>query len=260
MPKSGNDTSVPRVNILGVEVSAVNMAQAIGAISQWIDRNEPHYVCVTPAHGVMEGRNDPELRRVFKESGLTTPDGMSIVWLLHWYGQKHVTRVYGPDLMLSLCKYGLSRGWKHYFYGGASGVPEKLVDNLLKLFPNLQVAGVHSPPFRELTLEEDENITNQIQAKKPEIVWVGISTPKQERWMSQHVNTLKVPVLIGVGAAFDFLSGAKTQAPKWVQRFGMEWLFRLATEPRRLWRRYIHYPAFVFLAISQRLGFKRYHV
>jgi len=251
-------TSV-RVNVLGVGVSAINMAMALEIIEGWIARREHHYVCVTGVHGVMESQRDRRLRRIHNQAGLVTPDGMPLVWLSRLKGHRHVARVYGPDLMLTLCERSVARGYRHFFYGGAEGVPEQLVANLRRRFPGLQVVGIYSPPFRPLTPEEDEQVVQMINQAAPDIVWVGLSTPKQERWMATHIGRVKAPVLIGVGAAFDFLAGRKRQAPRWMQRSGLEWLFRLLTEPRRLWRRYlINNPLFVLLVLAQALGLRRY--
>jgi N-acetylglucosaminyldiphosphoundecaprenol N-acetyl-beta-D-mannosaminyltransferase len=240
-----------RVDILGVKISATNLAAAVDTIEGWIQRKEPHYVCVTPAHGVMDGRRDPELMKILNESGLTTPDGMSIVWLLKLYGHKCVTRVYGPDLMLAVCQLSGQKGFRQFLYGGDTGVAENLARSLQGRFPGLQINDTYTPPFRPLTAEEDQEVIDRINRSEADIVWIGISTPKQERWMAEHVGKVNAPVLIGVGAAFDFLSGRKPQAPSWMQRNGMEWLFRFFTEPRRLWRRYFQYPTFVFLVLSQ---------
>jgi N-acetylglucosaminyldiphosphoundecaprenol N-acetyl-beta-D-mannosaminyltransferase len=189
---------------------------------------------------------------------MTTPDGMSIVWLARWMGYSGVDRVYGPDLMRVVCQRSVQEGWRHFLYGGAPGVAEQLADRLRDQFPNLQIVGCYTPPFRLLTEEEDSRVVQYIRSLAPHIVWVGISTPKQERWMAEHLHTLDVPVLIGVGAAFDFLAGVKKQAPRWIQRSGMEWLFRLASEPRRLWKRYAQYPLFGLLVLLQILGIKKY--
>lgn len=249
---------IARVNILGVQVSAINMAEAVQSVSEWIAHRDPHYVCVTPAHGIMDCQNNPELQRIFNHSGLITPDGMAIVWLLKLRGYEHVERVYGPDLMLAVCAYGIEHNWRHFFYGGAPGVSKTLIEKLRHRLPMLQVVGHYSPPFRPLTIQEDQDVVDMIQAAKPDILWMGISTPKQEIWMNAHVEELNVPALVGVGAAFDFLSGKKKQAPRWIQRSGFEWLFRLFSEPKRLWRRYIRYPTFALLTIFQLLGMKNY--
>ena len=248
-----------RVNILGVRVSAIDMAQALGIIDGWIAHRQQHYVCITGVHGIMESQRDEGLRRIHNEAGLVTPDGMPLVWLSRLYGHGHVRRVYGPDLMLALCEHSLSKGYRHFFYGGGEGMPELLANNLRRRFPGLRVVGGYSPPFRPLSGAEDERIVAAINEADPDVVWVGLSTPKQERWMTEHVGRLSAPVLIGVGAAFDFHSGLKKQAPRWMQRSGLEWLFRLATEPKRLWRRYfMNNPLFVVRVLQQALGLKRY--
>jgi N-acetylglucosaminyldiphosphoundecaprenol N-acetyl-beta-D-mannosaminyltransferase len=261
MTDRSKKTSLPsasRANILGVLISPINMQQALQTIDAWIANREPHYVTVTPAHAVMDAYQDPELRPIFNHSGLTTPDGMAIVWLLKLRGYRDVSRVYGPDLMLETCRAGLEFGYRHFLYGGAEGVATALADKLRARFPGLQVVGTHTPPFRELTEEEDQAVVDKINAARPDIVWVGLSTPKQERWMAAHLGRIETPVMIGVGAAFDFLSGKKPQAPRWAQRSGLEWLFRLASEPRRLWPRYRQYPKFVLLALGQWLGLRDY--
>ena len=231
------------------------MDQALAAIAGWVKSREPHYVCVTPAHAVMECYAHPELRAIYNASGLTTPDGMAIVWWLRWHKQGHVGRVYGPDLLQAVCRQSLKTGYKHFFYGGAPGVVNDLEIRLKERYPGLQVVGIYSPPFRSLTREEDRQATEMIIQSGADIVWVGIGSPRQEEWMSSHLEVIGAPVLVGVGAAFDFLSGRKRQAPLWVQRSGFEWLFRLFTEPGRLWRRYVlGYPRFVVLVLLQQFG------
>ena len=237
---------IERVDVLGVGVSALHLELAVDVIETWIERGSAHYVCVTGVHGVMESARDAELRRIHNGSGLTTPDGMPLVWACRWAGLRSVRRVYGPDLMLASCERAAERGWRSFFYGGAPGTPERLRDRLCERFPGLQVVGTLSPPFRPLTPSEDEEVVRTIKATAPDLVWVGLSTPKQERWMAEHVERLDVPVLVGVGAAFDIHAGTLRQAPVWIQQRGLEWLFRLAVEPRRLWRRYlVNNPRFV---------------
>lgn len=253
--------TIERVNVLGVGVSAITMAQAVTTIERWISQHTPHYICVTGVHGVMESQRDPELRRIHNAAGLVTPDGMPLVWVSHCHGQRYVERVYGPDLMLAVCTRSVTPGYRHYLYGGAEGVPELLASRLLQRFPGIQIVGMYSPPFRQLTPEEDTELVQRINATQPDIVWVGLSTPKQERWMAAHIGRLTASVLIGVGAAFDFHAGLKPQAPRWMQRSGLEWFFRLVTEPRRLWRRYlINNPLFVVLVVQQTLGRVRYEI
>jgi N-acetylglucosaminyldiphosphoundecaprenol N-acetyl-beta-D-mannosaminyltransferase len=237
---------IRRVDVLNVLISAVTMDRALAEIERWIEDRERHYVCVTGVHGVMESQRDPELRRIHNASGMTTPDGMPMVWAGRIAGVE-IARVYGPDLMLDLCRRAEVRGWSSYFYGGRPGIPDRLTARLRQRFPHLRVAGSFSPPFRTPTADEDEGVIEMINAAAPDIVWVGLSTPKQERWMAAHVDRLTAPVLIGVGAAFDIHAGALAQAPRWMQRSGLEWLYRLGREPRRLWRRYLlNNPAFVY--------------
>ncbi len=235
------------------------MTTALQVIDGWIARREPHYVCVTGVHGVMESQRDPELRTIHNSAGLVTPDGMPLVWLSRARGFRSVARVYGPDLMLRLCERSVAHAYRHFFYGGTEGVAPALAGRLSKRCAGLQVAGVHTPPFRPLTPDQDREIVDTINSTHPDIVWVGLSTPKQEVWMAAHAGRLAAPVLVGVGAAFDFHTGLKRQAPAWMQRSGLEWLFRLATEPRRLWRRYlVNNPSFVVLVALQALGLRRY--
>ncbi len=248
---------VRSVDILGVAVSAIDMEMAVGEIERWIEAREPHYVCVTGVHGVMESQRDGRLRSIHNSAGLVTPDGMPLVWLSRWRGQRHVRRVYGPDLMLAVCERSLERGWRHFLFGGEEGVPELLAERLRARFPGLAVVGAWSPPFRPLTPEEEAQLSVRIAASGADIVWVGLSTPKQERWMSEHIGRLTAPVLVGVGAAFDFHAGRKRQAPRWMQGAGLEWFYRLLTEPRRLWRRYlINNPRFVWRVLREEAGLR----
>jgi N-acetylglucosaminyldiphosphoundecaprenol N-acetyl-beta-D-mannosaminyltransferase len=254
------DSATPaRVNVLGVGVSAITMADALALIDRWIALRTHHYICVTGVHGVMESQADPALRDIHNCAGLVTPDGMPLVWLSRLRGYRHVERVYGPDLMLACCAASVSKGYRHFLYGAGPGVAEHLGEGLQKQFPGLTVAGTCSPPFVEPTPAEERGVVEQINSANPDIVWVGLSTPKQERWMARHVGSLCAPVLIGVGAAFDFNAGLKRQAPRWMQRAGLEWLFRLATEPRRLWRRYLtNNPRFLWRIFLQSSGIVRY--
>jgi N-acetylglucosaminyldiphosphoundecaprenol N-acetyl-beta-D-mannosaminyltransferase len=249
----------PRVNILGVGVSAINTTIAIETIARWIADKDPHYVCVSGVHGVMECQRDEHLRRIHNRAGLVTPDGMPLVWLSRMKGHPEVDRVYGPDLMLDCGQVSVARGYRHYFYGGQEGVPELLAQRLQHRFPGLSVVGCHSPPFGEVPAAEDEAIVRRINESEADIVWVGLSTPKQERWMYDHRSRIRAPVLIGVGAAFDFNAGLKRQAPRWMGRSGLEWLFRLAMEPRRLWRRYlVNNPLFLGYLLLQVLQADKY--
>ena len=244
--------SIDRVDILGVMVSAVTPRQACAAIEGWIDRRTRDYVCVTGVHGVMESGRDPALRAIHNRAGLVVPDGMPLVWMARHLGFTATRRVYGPDLMQAMMAASVRGGHRHLFYGGGEGTAERLKAVLARTYPGLQVVGTITPPFRALSASEDAQFVDAINAARPDIVWVGLSTPKQERWMAAHRGRLECPALIGVGAAFDFLSGRKRQAPAWMQRNGLEWLFRLTFEPRRLAGRYIrNNPAFIYKALRQ---------
>jgi N-acetylglucosaminyldiphosphoundecaprenol N-acetyl-beta-D-mannosaminyltransferase len=248
-----------RVDVLGVGVCPVSIPLVLDTIDGWIRARQPHYVCVTGVHGVMESQRDPELRLIHNEAGLVVPDGMPLVWLSRLGGHPETDRVYGPDLLLACCEHSLAHGYRHYFYGGASGVAELLAERLTQRYPGLRVAGTYSPPFRPLTPAEDAAIVRRINGSGADLVWVGLSTPKQERWMYRQRGSLRAPVLLGIGAAFDFHAGLKKQAPRWVQRSGLEWLFRLLTEPRRLWRRYLrNNPAFLWNIGLQAAGLRTF--
>jgi len=247
----------PRVNILGVGISAINLQQAVEEIEGWIARREPHYVNVCNVHTIMECQHDDRLRRIVNGSGLSTPDGMPLVWLSHLDGHTAASRVYGPDLMLALCGRAQTTGTRHYFYGGKAGVADLLVEKLRARFPRLSIAGHCSPPFRPADADEDQAIIDLINATHPDIVWVGLGTPKQDFFVARHLPRLNAPVLIAIGAAFDFHAGLIPQAPRWMQRSGLEWLFRLAQEPRRLAFRYLVYnPLFVAKAALQLAGLR----
>jgi N-acetylglucosaminyldiphosphoundecaprenol N-acetyl-beta-D-mannosaminyltransferase len=243
--------------VLTVQISAINLDAALASIQGWIASGERHYVNVCTAHTALECYDAPPLAAIVNAAGLATPDGMPLVWLgrLH---RRPVDRVYGPDLMLALCERGQAAGYRHFFYGGAPGVAEQLAQALCERFPRLQVAGTYAPPFRALTPAEDAEVAALINRCRPDIVWVGLGTPKQDYWLGQFRPLLSAPALIAVGAAFDFLSGRVRQAPRWVQRSGFEWLFRLAHDPRRLWKRYVlGNPRFIYLVLRQIWG-RRY--
>lgn len=239
-PRSPLDARpAPRVDILGVEVSAIDLDDAVSTVEHWIATRRKSYVCITGVHGLMESRKDPTLRDIHNRAGLVTPDGMPLVWTARRKGFSNVTRVYGPDLMRRLTARSAETGYRNFYFGGGEGIAERLAGTLTAAHPGLKVAGTFTPPFRPATPEEDEAVIARINAARPDILWVGLSTPKQEYWMAAHAARLHVPVMVGVGAAFDFLAGTKRQAPPWMQARGLEWLFRLRSEPRRLWRRYL---------------------
>jgi N-acetylglucosaminyldiphosphoundecaprenol N-acetyl-beta-D-mannosaminyltransferase len=249
-----------RINVLGVGVSLVNIDRALDEIEVWIKAGDQTYVCVCSVHGVMECQRSDELRQIFNSAGMVTPDGMPLVWLARGRDAQ-VSRVYGPDLMLAEFQRSTTAGHRHFLYGGGPGVSTRLAAKMQSRFPGLAVVGTMEPPFAPLDQLASAETAAAINAAGADVVWVGISSPKQERWMAMMRPQLQAPVLIGVGAAFDFHSGTVRQAPRWMQRSGLEWLFRLITDPRRLWRRYlINNPWFLWALTMQRLGLRRYEI
>lgn len=246
---------VPRYNVLGVGVSELTLARAVELIVGARGSKGPGYICVCSVHGINEARRDPSFRRILNESWLTTPDGMPVVWM----GPRGVERVYGPDLMLAVCDAGRAGGTRHFFFGGNPGVATELAARLSARFPGLQVVGTFTPPFRPLNDEETKSLKSQVAQARPDIVWVGLSTPKQEHFMTGVGRELEAGLLIGVGAAFDFHSGRVRQAPRWMQRNGLEWLFRMGTEPRRLGPRYARIVSlFILRVAAQKLRLREY--
>jgi N-acetylglucosaminyldiphosphoundecaprenol N-acetyl-beta-D-mannosaminyltransferase len=247
-------TSIPpgRINILGVGVSVLNMETALDETESLLERGEQGYVCVTGVHGIMEAQADDRFHDILNRSFLTTPDGMPTVWLGRLQGFKSMTRVYGPDYMVGVCGRSVDRGYRHFLYGGKEGVAEELRRELLHRFPGLKIVGTYTPPFRALNGDEEEELRLQLASSRADILWCGLSTPKQERFMAAYRHRLPVKLMVGVGAAFDILSGNLSEAPNWMKTSGLQWLYRLVKEPRRLWRRYlVNNPKFVWFCLLQ---------
>ena len=227
------------MDILGVKVSVTDLEAAVQTIDRWIQDKAPTYVCVAPVSTIMEAQDDAQFRNIVNTAGMVTPDGMPLVWTGQWRGEKSIGRTYGPDLMLALCGHGEAKGYRHFLYGANEATNKRLIAHLKDLFPKINIVGHWAPPMREKEQLEDPAIIKMIDNTAPDILWIGLGCPKQEYWMHHHRPKMEVPVMIGVGAAFDFLSGVKKQAPRWMQRAGLEWAFRLGAEPGRLWRRYL---------------------
>jgi N-acetylglucosaminyldiphosphoundecaprenol N-acetyl-beta-D-mannosaminyltransferase len=250
---------IQRLNVLGVGVSAINPAIAVSTIDRWITHRSRQYVCVADVHSVMECQRDDVARRICNEAGLVTPDGMPLAWLLKLAGYRHADRVCGADLMFAVFERGEKRGYRHFLYGSSEQTLRRLRARLERCFPDATIVGSISPPFRPVSKSEDRSIVARINDSGADIVWVGLGAPKQERWMADHREALCAPILIGVGAAFDFHAGLIRRAPRFLQRSGLEWLFRLCMEPRRLWRRYLtNNPQFLIGLIAQGAGLRRY--
>ncbi len=247
----------PNQLILSVPISLVDLKTAVGTILLWTQNCVAKYVCVRDVHGLMISLRNPALMDIHRAAGMVTPDGMPLVWISKWRSKLPVKRVCGADLVDALCNDGQSSGLRHYFYGGKPGIAESMIRNLKAKYPDLVVAGFYTPPFRSLTEKEDAAIVDAINKSGAQVVWIGLSTPNQEFWTRDHVGQINGATLIGVGAAFDFHSGAVTRAPKWMQKSGFEWLHRLLSEPRRLWRRYLVIaPSFVVRIVREEIGFK----
>lgn len=252
------DRAFPTVPIAGVAVAITTVDRATEAILDAATGprvGRPRYVCATSVHGLIEASRDPSYLRVLNDAWLIAPDGMPLVVVGRMRGRREMQRVFGPALTLSVCEASAAFPIRHFFYGGAPGVAEELAASLSTRFPGLQVAGVHCPPFRPLTSDELDAVADEINDSDADIVWVGLSTPKQERWIAAIRDRLKAKVMLSVGAAFDYHTGRLKPAPSWMQGASLEWLYRLIQEPRRLWRRYAYNnPMFIYLILKETLG------
>jgi N-acetylglucosaminyldiphosphoundecaprenol N-acetyl-beta-D-mannosaminyltransferase len=248
-----------RVNVLGVGVHPVDPQTAALLLETRIKAGGKGYVCLAGVHGIMEAQRDPGLKSIFAQAVLVAPDGMPTVWIGHAQGFPEMRRVFGPDLMIDIFARKEFSNCVHFLCGGEPGVAENLRDELLRRFPWTKIAGTYSPPFRPMTAEEERELVKMVRSMRPDIIWVGLSTPKQERFMARYLPILDTKLMIGVGAAFLFHTGAIRDSPTWVKRAGLQWLHRLFQEPARLWKRYLlNNPPFIFSVLLQILGFKRY--
>ena len=243
--------------VLGMRVDGTSYRETAEAIADLVSAGDGGAICVSTVHMVMEAFDDPEFQHIVNSADRVTPDGVPIVWALRLLGIENATRVYGPSLMPIVCGLARERGLSVGFYGGSTAVVDELVRRIWQRFPGLNVSFAFAPPFRPLSAEEDRKVIEGIEDSKTDILFVGLGCPKQERWIAEHRKSLSC-VMVGVGAAFDFHAGRKAQAPAWMQVSGLEWLFRLCCEPRRLWRRYLyHNPRFVFHFFRQWAGASR---
>jgi N-acetylglucosaminyldiphosphoundecaprenol N-acetyl-beta-D-mannosaminyltransferase len=250
---------IRNINVLGVKISGINLESGWRRILGAVQSGEKGYVCVEGVHGVVEAQENGAFREVLNRSILSTPDGVPMVWMGRLAGCREIARVYGPDLMAKVCSEGRQYGLRHFFYGGKEGVAELLKAKLESRFSGLEVVGTYTPPFRPLNADEQKELEGLVSEAKPDVIWVGISTPKQELFMAENIDRLDTRLMFGVGATFDFHAGLLKQAPAWMQAMGLEWLFRLCAEPKRLWRRYFTIvPKFLVAASAQVLGLRRY--
>jgi N-acetylglucosaminyldiphosphoundecaprenol N-acetyl-beta-D-mannosaminyltransferase len=239
---SKTNAILPSFQVLGLRVNAVQMPEVVNLMEHWIlAGRDCHFIAVTNVHVVMEAQRDGSFKKVMAAAHLIVPDGMPLVWLGRLRGHSLHRRVCGPELLIEFCRQTHAKSYGHFFLGGSPGIPEKVAVCLRKQFPGMRIQGTHSPPFRSLSVEEDDSIVRMINDVAPDILWVGLGCPKQERWIYEHYDRLKVPVIVGVGQAFDLCAGQTHRAPQWMREHGFEWLFRLIRDPRRLWRRYLIY-------------------
>jgi N-acetylglucosaminyldiphosphoundecaprenol N-acetyl-beta-D-mannosaminyltransferase len=232
-------SSLPRANVLGVGVHAVDLRRAAEIICGAIAAGQKGYVCVTGVHGVMEAQRSPEFRAILDRALLVTPDGTPTVWVGRLQGHSRMNRVFGPDLMSEVCSRSVVEGYKHFLYGGKPGIAEDLRGRLTQQFPGIKIVGTCTPPFRSLSSGELADLEESLAELRPDIIWVGLSTPKQEQFMAETIQRLPCKLMVGVGAAFDFHTGQLRDAPAWVKKLGLQWLDRLFQEPSRLWKRYL---------------------
>jgi N-acetylglucosaminyldiphosphoundecaprenol N-acetyl-beta-D-mannosaminyltransferase len=245
--------------ILGVPIAMVDYNRAIAVMDRLIDRGDRGYVCAAPVHALMVAQDDPEMLTALRGSTMVVPDGMPVVWAANLLGEELRDRVYGPELMLRYSAHSAERGHRVWLYGGRDqGSLVQLALSLRRRHPGIQVVGGYSPPFRPLGAEEEESIAREINEARPDVLWCGIGVPKQEKWMARMRDRLDVPVMCGVGAAFDFHAGRVSMAPAWMQERGLEWIYRTLQEPRRLLGRYLSTnPRFVAAFARQYLAEKR---
>jgi len=240
------------VDVLGVPLSGGSFDAAVEEVAGWIYRQSPSFGIFRDVHGVMQAQRDARVLAAHHQAGLVACDGMPMVWASRWAGVRNAERARGRDFMFTFCERAEREGWSVFLYGGRAHVLDALIDSLAMSFPKLRIAGSYSPPFRALAPFEDAEVVEAINASGADIVWVGLSTPKQELWMADHVGRIGAPALLGVGAAFDFLAGEVREAPNWMRRLGLEWMFRMAVEPRRLAGRYLrNNPSFIAGILSR---------
>ncbi len=245
---------IATVDILGVKIAVTTLENTLQRAKQWISEGARVYFCFAPVSTLVDCQSSADYRQVINNAAMANPDGMPLVWVGRAKGHKTMRRTGGPDFMLEACQGGLEAGHRHFFYGGTDENNARMIANLQQRFPGLIVAGAIAPPFRQVGEMEDQALIDQINAARPDYLWIGLGSPKQDYWMANHRDRLDVPVICGVGAAFDFHAGVKPLAPRWMQRSGLEWFFRLCCEPRRLWKRYvIGNTKFIYYMITREL-------
>lgn len=253
------DTKEDKVNIIGVKFDKISLSSLLSLLDKMVDNCEPCFVCFCDAFQCVMDSRDSKLKSAHEKASLILPDGAGITAGGLLLGERFPDRLPGPLVMLKYCQYGVKKGRRHFFYGGAKGVAERMKEKLCEQIPGLKVVGTYCPPFRPLTVEEEVDVKERVEQSGANVLWVGIGAPKQEKWMADHLGKIHVPLMLGVGAAFDFHSGNKKRAPVWIQKIGLEWMYRMFTGGRRIFIRNAKYdPMFAWMilkqAISKRLG------
>jgi N-acetylglucosaminyldiphosphoundecaprenol N-acetyl-beta-D-mannosaminyltransferase len=252
------DLKHPFANILGVAVEALDLERAISRVSRELQANTKGYVCAIGVHGVLEALSDPCVARAFKEASIVVPDGMPMVWIGHLQGHRRMRHVTGPALMREIFNRDEFVGYTHFIYGGKEGVADELAVRLSRTFPGTRIVGTYTPPYRDLTGPEELDVITRINNCKPDMIWIGISTPRQELLMRRLLPRLNVRLMFGVGAAFDFHTGRIRDCPAWLKLLGFHWLHRLIQDPRRLWRRNLHNATFIWHIALQLFGLRKF--
>lgn len=248
-----------KANVLGIGIDAIDMEQALEILARELKQRRKGYVCLTGVHGVMEAQRDRALATIYAGATLAAPDGMPTVWVGRHQGFKNMQRVAGPDLMLEVIHHGDFSGYTHFLCGGKDGVAEELRESLLARFPSAKIVGVYTPPFGPMSPTQEMEFVDTVNRLQPDIVWVGISTPKQEHFMARYLPLLDTTLMFGVGAAFDFHTGRITDCADWIKRAGLQWLDRLIQDPKHLWKRHLrNNPPFLFYSLLQLAGLKAY--
>ncbi|HWT65836.1 MAG TPA: WecB/TagA/CpsF family glycosyltransferase [Terracidiphilus sp.] len=245
-------------NVLGVAVDALDLEQALTMISDRLQNGPKGYVCAVSVHGVLEALHNDAVRNALGHAALAVPDGTPTVWVGRAQGYRGMDHVTGPTVMREVLRRAEFAGYSHFFYGGKPGVAEELAAKLKQELPGVRIAGTYTPPFRELRTDEEDEVVAMVNRLRPDIVWVGISTPRQDLWMRRILPRLNTRLMFGVGAAFDFLSGHIQDCPLWMKRSGLNWLHRLAQDPKRLWRRNLQSTEFLWRIALQLSGLSRY--
>lgn len=254
-----NSEYYPRANVLGIGIHAVDMRAALTIVRDAINQRRKGYICMAGVHGVMEAQRDAALRQIFTQALLVAPDGMPTVWMGRLQGLRRMRRVFGPAFMLAVMSDPALSQSRHFLCGGSEGVARQLELALRSRFPQLHIVGTYTPPFRRLTTTEANDLCKRLDLLRPDITWVGLSTPKQDYFMAEYLNRLNTTLMVGVGAAFDFHTGRLKDSPEWIKTLGLQWVHRLAQEPRRLWKRYlINNPRFLAHAFLQLTNVRRY--